>query len=147
MGVRDLNIKGKEKIGIQIGDTVIVGKIENNILTSGVPKAFSDAYHQKEKTKRKSANSLGSKESVDMRKKKKIGNMDAEGSPSDSIPKVVIRTRRQKQQLDNGKNASDELEERNQMIEHQRQLVKDKNREMKERLNRGEFILANSIQM
>lgn len=136
--------KRKEKIAVIVGDTVVIGKHGNEVITGAVSKAFSDVYRYKEKSKKKRAGSGSSRDSREQRNTKNTGTMDAERSDEAPVEKIQILTRRQKLQLKNGPTVNKEFEELNKIAEHQRTLVREKNEEMRERLARGDFILANA---
>lgn len=150
IGVKDLRNREGKQTAIIIGDTVLIGKNENSVLTSAIPKTFTAIQHPGPKPAIKEKAPPKVKEQP--KTTKQIAKNDAfeeEAAPRnfkyEFKEPVKILTRLQKLQAKDPTIANQELEEGKRLTEHQRRLYKEKTNEMRERLRRGEFKLATSL--
>lgn len=147
IGVRNFGAKSDQTMALLVGDTVIVGKTENVVLTDGVSKSFSDIYQAREKDSKKTKEGKLAKNITSTESGKNPRGMDAEGQDNEDFPKVKILTRHQKMQMQNNSSLADDRKQAEKILGHQSQLLKLKTQEMKERYNRGEFKLATLVQV
>jgi nucleosome binding factor SPN SPT16 subunit len=145
VGVKDIKNKEGQNMAFVVGDTVVIGKHENQILTNDIPKSFSSIFHDipKPKTKQREPPKVISESSSSrFDEEAPVGKIKY-----DFKEPVKIMTRLQKLQAKDPTIVNHSIEDGKRLTDHQRRLLKDKTREMRERYQRGEFILATAPPM
>lgn len=152
VAVKDIKNKVGQNMAFMVGDTVIIGKHENAVLTESLPKSFSSIFHVDTKSNPTPKAEPKPKDKPAPKEEKK--EIHSNTFDEEVITKnfkyefkepVKILTRLQKMKARDPSVINQDLEEGKQLTEHQRQLLKDKTAELRERYLRGQFKLATNL--